>query len=39
MNKKHIALALLLGVVIGTAWGKRIPVLSTAAAKLPGASV
>lgn len=39
MNKKHIVLALLLGVVIGTAYGSKIPVLGTAAKKLPGASV
>lgn len=39
MNKKHCILFLILGVVIGTAYGSKIPVLGTAAKKLPGASV
>ena len=39
MNKKHVALALLAGVVIGLAYGKRLPVLPQLAAKLPGAAV
>lgn len=39
MNKKHIVIALLIGVVIGTAYGSKIPVLGNAAKKLPGASL
>lgn len=39
MNKKHVILAALAGVVIGLAYGKRLPVLPQIAAKLPGASV
>lgn len=38
MNKKHIILAIVAGVVIGTAWGRSIPVVKLAA-KLPGASL
>ena len=39
MNKKHVIVAALVGVVIGLAYGKRLPVLPQLAAKLPGAAV
>lgn len=37
MNKKHVILALLAGLILGTAYGQKIPVLPTIASKLPGA--
>lgn len=39
MNKKHVIIALAIGLVIGAAYGRRIPGVSTVAGKLPGASV
>jgi hypothetical protein len=36
---KNPLVLLALGVVIGTAYGSRIPVLSTVSKKLPGASL
>lgn len=39
MNKKHVILAVLAGLVLGAAYGRRIPGVSTVASKLPGASV
>lgn len=38
MNKKHAALFLLLGLVLGTAYGANVPILKIAK-KLPGASL
>lgn len=39
MNKKHVVIALLVGVIVGTAYGARIPVLGMIAKKLPNAAV
>lgn len=38
MNKKHVFLAVLIGAIIGTAYGRSIPGLSYAK-QLPGASL
>lgn len=39
MNKKHVLLALVGGMILGLAYGKRLPVLPTIASKLPGATL
>lgn len=37
MNKKHVVIALLIGVIVGAAYGSKIPFVPTIASKLPGA--
>jgi hypothetical protein len=38
VNKKHVIIAALVGVVIGIAYGAKLPLLPMLASKLPGAT-
>jgi hypothetical protein len=38
VNKKHVIIALLVGVVAGIAYGSKLPLLPMIASKLPGSA-
>jgi len=38
MNKKHIAIAVVVGLVVGALWGAKIPGLKQLAAKVNGSA-